>query len=110
MSREKYHITISDNETGRVVHDLDTGCLIGAFAQNLDELDFSSVAFVSGLDTMEYCACLLALETTMKNIYRANPELLMGVSFLKEHGEAKVVDMSKLQEMVKNTGDLSAED
>lgn len=33
---KKFHITITDNETGKTLHDCDTGAIIGAFQESED--------------------------------------------------------------------------
>ena len=108
MSSKKYHITITENVTERVVHDADCHCVLGVFARDVN--DISGIAVVGGISTLEYCTALLSLETTIKNIYKEYPELDMGVSFLKNLGGISMVDLSKLQEMLENLSNPSADD
>lgn len=109
MSKKKYHLRITENETGRAVHDVDTSCVLGAFTRDFETMDTSGIAVVGGISTLEYCIALITLEKVIENIYREYPELREGVSILKSTVGIGMIDLSKLQEMVENLNNPSTE-
>jgi hypothetical protein len=63
----KYHVKITDNETGEVLNHLDTNCIIGAFGNEIGALEISvfDCKMISILATVE--AALKAVERTCKS-------------------------------------------
>ena len=76
---KKFHITITNNETGETLHDLDTKAIVGAI---LDDDGTFSVAF-NKCDVVDMLNVIDGVERTLKHLYKKNPELF----FLKAMAE-----------------------
>ena len=47
----KYHITVRDNETGEILHDCETSCIIGAFRN--DEIESTGRLVAANCNTID---------------------------------------------------------
>ena len=64
--RQKYQITIKDNESGRILLDMDSGCIIGAAETKHKTIAINSVA-CTGMDLVRTILTLLrALDSVFK--------------------------------------------
>lgn len=63
----RYHVKITDNETGEVTEDFDSNCIVGAFGHDTGAIELSifDCNMISILVTVE--AALKAVERTCKS-------------------------------------------
>ena len=72
MGKAKFHLTIKDNETGEVLHDVDTCVILGAF--DLDEKEAACVGFTA-CDTMTLVGAIAGMDAIKRTILDDNPRL-----------------------------------
>ena len=73
-NKKKWHLTIINNETGKVERDLASGIIIGAC--DVDEETTACFSFVAGRRT-DVFATLETAEEAIKKTYSKHPELLL---------------------------------
>ena len=71
-STKKCHLTINDNETGKVERDLDTGIIIGA--ADVDEETTAVFSFICG-SCSDVLTTLLGAEEAIEKTYKSAPKL-----------------------------------
>ena len=70
---KKFHITITNNETGETLHDLDTKAIVGAI---LDDDGTFQIAF-NKCNVNDMLNVIDGAERTLKHIYKKHPELAL---------------------------------
>lgn len=65
---KKFHITIVDNETGEILTDEQTDCIIGAYSLGKEE---TSITYIRGNDIV-IAATIMAVKKAIQNIYKKN--------------------------------------
>ena len=68
---KRFHITIKNNETGEILNDIDTSCLIGAI--DIGEGN-TSIAFTH-CNAISLVTTILAAKKAINNIYERNPHI-----------------------------------
>lgn len=81
METKKYHITIKENETGKVHYDVDTNIIIGAMHLGADGV--ACVGAAVG-NTLEVAATIDGVNTAIKSIGKQDPMALLFSKFLGE--------------------------
>lgn len=81
----KFHITIKNNETGEIMHDIDTKAIIGAF----DSQDKTECIAVTECDPMTLASTVNGVKSVLEKILDDRPEVnalaeLIGKYFTKK--------------------------
>lgn len=71
----KFHIKITNNETGEVIHDSDTCAIFGGYAKE----DGAVGMACAHCGPVEHAKAMHAAETSIKEVYRLHPELKLMV-------------------------------
>lgn len=82
-----FHITITDLETGKTLHDTDTGAIIGAF--DAPNAGTNSICFTA-CNTIELLATLMAVDKALNHLYEKEPELLALKEGFEKWKETKI--------------------
>ena len=61
----KFHITITDNETGKVIHDVDVNAIVGGIS--ISDTDVHGLA-IARCNELDLAKAVLAAENATKNI------------------------------------------
>ena len=67
----KFHIKITDNETGEVIQEIDTCAIIGGYATE----DGAVGTALAHCNSRNHAKAIHAAETAINNVYNRNPEL-----------------------------------
>lgn len=90
MSKKtRYHLTITDNETGKVVHEKDVGAIIAAVHSNDGT---GNILIASGISPLDLAAVVEAAYFSAEACIRKLPKLLAQavIASTKEIGEEQV--------------------
>lgn len=60
----RFHVKITDNETGEIINDLDTNCIVGAFGSEIGALEVSDIDCKAITIVATVHAALKAVERT----------------------------------------------
>lgn len=87
---KKFHITIADNETGEILTDEQTDCIIGAYSREKEE---TSITYIRGND-ITIAATIMAVKDAIKNIYTKIPgaKLLEMIALTKQNKEKENIE------------------
>lgn len=87
---KKFHITIADNETGEILTDEQTDCIIGAYSYEKEE---TSITYIRGND-ITIVATIMAVKDAIKNIYTKIPraKLLETIALAKQNKEKENIE------------------
>ena len=88
-TKMKFHITITDNETGDVMQDTDACAIIGGFNNGVTTCTFAA----TNCGPFDIARTLASAEEAVDGIYELHPELKALATFLK---------ISRAQEESKN--------
>lgn len=86
-TKKKYHITVTDNETGETFIDCDTSAIIGAFDK--DENDTGSLFALACTGDVTACTIAGTLETLQRVRKKQPLGYLMAEMILHEKGTEK---------------------
>ena len=68
---KKFNIKITDNETGKVIQEADTCCIIGGYVND----EGAAGMCVVHCNSIDYAKALNAAETAINTAYKNQPEL-----------------------------------
>ena len=86
---KKFHITITNNETGEVVHDMDTGAIIGAIGGAEDEGAYS--IGLTACNLMDLATAVASAKKAVDILLEKNPavRLVIELASLKEVNDSE---------------------
>ena len=87
---KKFHIIIADNETGEILTDEQTDCIIGAYSLEKEE---TGITYIRGNDIM-IAATIMADKAAIQNIYKKIPvaKLLEMIAHAKQNKEKENIE------------------
>lgn len=95
METKRYHITIKENETGKIHYDEDTNIIIGAM--HLGEQGVASIAAILG-NTMEVAATMDGVNSAIKSVGKQDPMALFISKLLGEDKDGTLKTVTTVEE------------
>lgn len=78
--KKKFHLTVTDNETGEAIHETDINAMIGAV--HLGEGFAQGMCLAGGCNLVELAETVKGAEETLERVYKEDPMLRLLTSLM----------------------------